>query len=222
MKQDIVINKLGTITAYNADCLEIMKQFPDNHFDLAIVDPPYGLGIDGQKKSVNKNPKHNRKEHKKKEWDKAIPDDSYFKELFRVSKKQIIWGGNYFPQYLKGTKGWVIWDKGQYDLTMSDAEIAFTSFNMKTRVIKMNRVELLKQGTIHPTEKPIQLYRKLLHFYAKQGDKILDTHGGSMSHAIACHDLGFDLTIIEKDEDYYNDAIKRLKFHQRQLTIFEL
>lgn len=220
MKDDIPFEQLGTIKAYNADCMEIMKQYPDKYFDLAIVDPPYGLGIDFQKKRIQKNIKNNRKEHKRKDWDSDIPDISYFDELFRVSKNQIIFGGNYFVKYIFPTKGWVIWDKGQYDLTMSDCEIAFTSFNSKTRIIKMNRVELLKQGTIHPTEKPIQLYRKLLHFYAKQGDKILDTHGGSMSIAIACHDLEFDLVIIEKDKDYYKEAIKRLKFNQRQLKLF--
>lgn len=214
------INQLGSITAYNADCMDVMKEYPDNYFDLAIVDPPYGLGIDGQKKSVNKNPKHNRKEHKQKEWDKNPPGLDFFTELFRVSKNQIIWGGNYFPQFLKGTKGWIIWDKGQYDLTMSDAEIAFSSFQSKTRIIKMNRVELLKQKTIHPTEKPIKLYERLLRLYAKVGDKILDTHGGSFSHAIACHNLGFELTIAERDEEYFSIAIDRLKTHQKQLLFF--
>lgn len=210
------ILQLGKIKAIRGDCMDYMKDIPDKYFDLAIVDPPYGLGIDGQKKSISKNPKHNRKHHTLKDWDSAIPTKEYFDVLFRISKNQIIWGGNYMVQYLNPTKGWIIWDKGQYDLTMSDCELAYSSFDCKTRIYKINRVELLKQKTIHPTEKPIKLYEWILNKYAKNGDKILDTHGGSFSHAIACHDLGFDLTIIEKDEDYFNDAVKRLKWHQRQ------
>lgn len=161
---------------YNMDCMDGMKQFPDNFFDLAIVDPPYGLGIDGQKESISKNPKHNRKQHIRKSWDSSIPDKDYFYELFRVSKNQIIWGANYFVKYLNtGTKGWIVWDKGQHGLTMSDCELAFSSFNCPTRVKIINRVELLNEGTIHPTQKPIKLYEWLLNNYAKPGDKILDT-----------------------------------------------
>ena len=211
--------QLGKIKAICGDCMEYMKSLPDKSFDLAIVDPPYGIGIDGQKKSINKNPKYNRKEHVHKGWDNSIPEIDYFNELFRVSENQIIWGGNYMVEYLNAKKGWIVWDKGQYNLTMSDCELAYSSFDCKTRVYKMNRVELLKQGTIHPTEKPIKLYEWLLMNYAKQGFKILDTHGGSFSHAIACHDLGFELDIIEKDEDYFNDAVERLKWHQRQQTL---
>lgn len=122
-------------------------------------------------------------------------------------------------EFLYPKKGWIVWDKGQYNLTMSDCELAYSSFDCKTRVYNKNRVELLKQGTIHPTEKPIKLYEWLLFNYAKQGDKILDTHGGSMSHAIACHNLGYELTIIEQDKDYFDAAIKRLKWHQRQQVL---
>lgn len=211
--------QLSTIKAYNADCMQIMKQYPDKYFDLAIVDPPYGLGIDGQRKSINKTTKYNRKEHKSKGWDNSIPELGYFTELFRVSKNQIIWGANYMVEFLYPKKGWIVWDKGQYNLTMSDCELAYSSFDCKTRVYNKNRVELLKQGTIHPTEKPIKLYEWLLFNYAKQGDKILDTHGGSMSHAIACHNLGYELTIIEQDKDYFDAAIKRLKWHQRQQVL---
>lgn len=113
------LNKL-----YNMDCMQGMKEFPDGFFDLAIVDPPYGIGIDGQKKRVCGNPKHNRKEHIRKSWDKAIPTPEYFRELERVSKAQVIWGGNYFVPYLEqGHKGWLVWDKGQHGLTMSDCEL---------------------------------------------------------------------------------------------------
>ena len=213
--------KFGGITLYNADCMEVMKTFKDKQFALAIIDPPYGLGIDGQKESINKNPKHNRKEHKKKNWDNETPDGDYFKQLFRVSKNQIIWGANYFVEHINNAKkGWIVWFKGQQGLTMSDAELAYGSFDTPTRVVTINRAELIKQDTFHPTEKPVKLYKWLLQNYAKQGDTILDTHFGSLSIGIACHDMGFDLTAIELDKEYYEQAKKRLINHQRQLTIF--
>lgn len=207
---------------YNMDCMEGMKQFPDKFFDLAIVDPPYGLGIDGQKESISKNPKHNRKQHIRKSWDSSIPDKDYFYELFRVSKNQIIWGANYFVKYLNtGTKGWIVWDKGQHGLTMSDCELAFSSFNCPTRVKIINRVELLNEGTIHPTQKPIKLYEWLLNNYAKPGDKILDTHVGSASSLIACHKLGFEYVGFELDTDYFKAALDRLAAVEAQSSIFD-
>lgn len=137
-------------TLINADCLPIMRKIPDKFFQLAIVDPPYGIGNDGQKKKVCKNPKQGRKEHERKDWDsKGIPGAEYFRELERISENQIIWGGNYFVKHLKaGHKGWIIWDKGQRGLSMSDCEIAYSSFDCPTRIFTMNRVELLKEGTI--------------------------------------------------------------------------
>ena len=204
----------------NEDNMELMARFPDNYFDLAIVDPPYGIGIDGQKKSINKNPKHNRKEHKQKNWDLEIPSKEYFKELFRVSKNQIIWGGNYFIDFLNPTKAWIFWYKGQNDLTMSDGEMAWTSFQSVTRQVEINRAELIKQNTFHPTEKPIKLYKWLLDKYAKEGDKILDTHLGSGSIAIAAHDYGFELTACELDKEYYDKAVQRVKNHVSQLKLF--
>ena len=206
----------------NEDNMALMARYPDKYFDLAIVDPPYGIGIDGQKKSINKNPKHNRKEHAKKSWDSATPSQTYFKELKRVSKNQIIWGGNYFTEYLKPTKAWIFWYKGQNDLTMSDGEMAWTSFESVTRQVEINRAQLIKQNTFHPTEKPYKLYKWLLDKYAKQGDKILDTHLGSMSIAIACHDYGFELTGCELDTEYYENGIQRVKNHISQLTIFDV
>jgi site-specific DNA-methyltransferase (adenine-specific) len=204
------------------DCMDGMKQFPDKFFDLAIVDPPYGLGIDGQKESISKNPKHNRKQHIRKSWDSSIPDKDYFYELFRVSKNQIIWGANYFVKYLNtGTKGWIVWDKGQHGLTMSDCELAFSSFNCPTRVKIINRVELLNEGTIHPTQKPIKLYEWLLNNYAKPGDKILDTHVGSASSLIACHKLGFEYVGFELDTDYFKAALDRLAAVEAQSSIFD-
>ena len=211
---------LGNIKLYNADNMEVMKTFNDKQFDLAIVDPPYGLGIDGQKESVCKNPKHNRKEHKQKDWDNEVPTSNYFQELRRVSVNQIIWGSNYFVKHLLATKGWVVWYKGQQGLTMSDCELAYTSFDSPTRVVTINRAQLIQQRTFHPTEKPIKLYKWLLQNYAKEGDTILDTHFGSLSIGIACHDMKFDLTAIELDKDYYEQAKQRLINHQRQLTLF--
>ena len=202
------------------DCMKGMGHFPDKYFELAIVDPPYGIGMDGQKLSICKNPSHNRKEHKKKSWDNKIPDKKYFEELFRISQNQIIWGGNYFTEYIKPIKAWVIWDKGQYGLTMSDGEMAWTSFNSVTRIKKINRVELSKDGTIHPTQKPVALYRWLLQNYAKKGDKILDTHVGSGSSLIACWEEGFEYCGFELDEDYYKAACNRIEQVQAQGKLF--
>lgn len=211
----------ANIKLYNEDCLPAMRKMRDNEFDLAIVDPPYGLGIDGQKESICKNPKHNRKKHDHKGWDKSIPTKEYFDELFRISKHQIIWGANYFVEHInKPSKGWVVWYKGQQGLTMSDCELAFCSVDTPTRVVTINRAELNKEGTIHPTQKPVKLYKWLLQNYAKKGDKILDTHLGSGSIAIACWDMGFDLVGYEIDKEYYDAACKRLEEHKRQLKIW--
>jgi site-specific DNA-methyltransferase (adenine-specific) len=214
------MNITDKLTITNEDNMELMARYPDNYFDLAIVDPPYGIGIDGQKKSINKNPKHNRKEHTQKNWDNAIPTKEYFNELKRVSKNQIIWGANYFTEYLKPTKAWIFWYKGQRDLTMSDGEMAWTSFDTVTRQFELNRASLIAQNTFHPTEKPYKLYKWLLDKYAKPSDKILDTHLGSGSIAIACHDYGFELTACELDKEYYDKAVQRIKNHVSQQKLF--
>ena len=205
----------------NEDNMKLMARYPDNYFELAIVDPPYGIGISGQKET-KKGKKSDRKYHKEKNWDNEIPKKKYFQELFRVSKNQILWGANYLVKHLtEGHKGWIVWDKAQHGLTMSDCELAYSSFDTPTRIFTQNRVILLQEGnTIHPTQKPIALYKWLLDKYAKEGDKILDTHIGSMSIAIACHDYGFDLTACEKDKDYFNDGIKRVKNHVAQQKLF--
>ena len=208
---------------HSLDCMDGMAQFPDKFFSLAIVDPPYGIGVDGQKESICKNPKHNRKEHIRKGWDDAIPSNGYFRELERVSVNQIIWGGNYFVPFLtEGKKGWVVWDKGQHGLTMSDCELAYSSFDVPTRIFTKNRVALLQEGTIHPTQKPIALYKWLLSNYAKPGDKILDTHVGSASSLIACHQMGFEYWGFELDTDYYNAATERLNKVKAQVDIFDV
>jgi site-specific DNA-methyltransferase (adenine-specific) len=206
----------------NEDNMELMARYPDKYFDLAIVDPPYGIYRGGQTETFTKNPKHKRKLHKQKEWDNKIPNAEYFKELFRVSKNQIIWGANYFVEYLdKGTMGWIFWYKGQEGLSMSDGEIAYSSFQKATRQVNLNRGLIAKQGgSIHPTQKPTKLYRWLLGNYAKQGDKILDTHLGSGSIAIACHDYGFDLTACELDKEYYDKAMERIRNHVAQQKLF--
>lgn len=208
--------------AYNMDCMEAMREMPDKAFELAIVDPPYGIGVDGQKERYDfSNPKHSRKGHDLKGWDKRIPDNTYFRELERVSKDQIIWGGNYFVNHLgAGHKGWIVWDKGQHGLTMSDCELAYSSFDIPTRVWEQNRVILLQEGTIHPTQKPVALYEWLLTHYAKQGDKILDTHLGSGSSRIACYNLGFDFTGYEIDKDYFDAQEKRFAAHTAQQSLF--
>ena len=206
----------------NEDNMELMARYKDNYFDLAIVDPPYGIKRDGQEETFTKNRKHKRKHHKQKEWDSAIPNQNYFNELKRVSKNQIIWGANYFVEFLfDSTMGWVFWYKGQQGLTMSDGEIAYTSFQRATRQININRGFIAKNGgSIHPTQKPVKLYEWLLMNYAKEEDKILDTHLGSGSIAIACHNLGYELTACELDKEYYDAAIKRINAHKQQIRMF--
>lgn len=198
------------IHAYNIDCMKFMKGKPDGYYDLAIVDPPYGIGI-------SSNPV--RQQHKKKEWDNSIPEEEYFKELFRVSKNQIIWGGNYFFDYLKNSQGFIIWDKKQPEnFSLAMCEFAYSSIQSPAKIFRYS--VLSEQNKIHPTQKPVALYKWILDKYAKEGDKILDTHGGSMSIAIACHDYDFELDICELDKDYFNEATMRLKRHVAQQRLF--
>ena len=215
--------QIKTAKMYNMDCMELLKQTPDNYYSLALVDPPYGIGIDGQKQSINnKNPKANRKAHDFKGWDNSIPSAEYFAELWRVSKNQIIWGANYFVEHInKSTKGWVVWYKGQEGLTMSDAELAFSSFDSATRVVKINRVELLKEGTIHPTQKPIKLYDWIYHNYLPQGGKVIGTHAGSQSNTIAAlKAANIEIDAIELDKEYYDKSVQSVKDFAAQLTMF--
>ena len=205
---------------YNEDCLPAMLKMEDNQFDLAIVDPPYGIGVDGNKEQRWPDGSIKRKAHKIKEWDSSIPKKEYFDELKRVSKNQIIWGGNYFTEHLKPTKAWIFWYKAQQGLTMSDGELAWTSLKKVTRMYKLHRTHLWQEKPQHPTQKPCKLYEWLLMHYAKEGDKILDTHLGSGSIAIACDKMGFDLTGYELDKDYYDGAVKRLSNHQKQERLF--
>lgn len=201
------------------DCMEYLATCEDNAFELAIVDPPYGIGMDGRKGSKAKKACHNWQPREFKNWDKAIPSKKYFKEIQRVSLYAIIWGGNYFSHLLPSSRCWLFWDKGQ-DLSMPDGELAWTNMDRPIRRKTINRASTRVDGIIHPTQKPVKLYEWLLMNYAKKGDRIIDTHLGSGSIAIACHNLGFDLVGCELDQDYYNAACKRLEQHQAQQRMF--
>jgi len=206
------------IELHNADCLEAMRLMEDDSFELAIVDPPYGINVNvsmgrrlGDKKSDY---------HKFAGGDKESPSIEYFQELQRVSKNQIIWGANHFISKISNNDSpcWIVWDKGFSEkVTFATGELAWTS--LKTTV-KFFRKHPNTEERIHPTQKPITLYTWLLEKYAKKGDRILDTHLGSGSIAIAAHNLGYDLTGYELDKDYYQAACKRLENHQKQLRMF--
>lgn len=204
---------MSTQTIINADCLEYMKTLPDKSFDLCLTDPPYGIGIDGQKLSYAANPKHNRKYHEFGGWDDEIPSKEYFDEVFRVSRNQIIWGGNYFVKYLtEGHKGWVVWDKGQHGLTMSDCELAYSSFDFPTRVFVFNRYLIKQDGAQHPTQKPEELMRWCIELSGAQ--TILDPFMGSGTTLVAAKYLGRSATGIEISEKYCEIARKRLSQQQ--------
>ena len=213
------------ITATNEDNMIMMARYPDDYFDLAIVDPPYGINAD-RKNSVKdlktKKSAKLSKDYGNQNWDNSIPNDKYFQELKRVSKKQIIWGANFFN--LQG--GMLYWHKNVTMPTYSTGELAYLSWLNKIDFVEITWHGMLqhdmknKEVRIHPTQKPVKLYEWILMNYAKEGDKILDTHRGSASLDIACHNLGFDLVTCELDKDYFNDGNKRLKQHQQQLTMF--
>jgi site-specific DNA-methyltransferase (adenine-specific) len=193
---------------YLMDCMDYMKQFPDKHFELAIVDPPYGIGI-------SSNPV--RQQHDKKQWDNAIPTNEYFEELMRASQNQIVWGGNYFP--LPPSQGFLIWDKKQpHDFSLAMCEMAWSSIQSPAKMFRFS--VLTERDKVHPTQKPVKLYQWLLHNYAKQGDKILDTHLGSQSSRIAAYGMGFDFYGTELDPDYFEQGNKRFEQYRSQLTLF--
>ena len=222
---------MAEINLHLGDCLEAMKQMPDKAYDLAIVDPPYGIGAgrrsfqSGTRKSFN---------HTDKDWDASVPKDEYWNELFRVSKNQIVWGANYYADKLPISRGWVYWHKMVLTDNYSQGELAWTSFDCVMKFFEYKyqgnylgfRNNITTQSStkeetrIHPTQKPVALYKWLLHNYAKEGDKILDTHGGSMSIAIACHDMNFDLDLWELDPEYYQKGVERFNQHKAQLRMF--
>ena len=218
---------LGNIKLYNADCMEVMKTFKDKQSELAIIDPPYGIGEDGSKNHTRGKLAAPKNYKPYSGNDKEPPPTDYFKELFRISKNQIVWGANHYISRLPfDSSCWIVWDKDNGASDFADCELAYTSFNTAVRKFKWRWQGMLqqnmknKQERIHPNEKPVQLYKWLLQNYAKEGDTILDTHFGSLSIGIACHDMKFDLTAIELDKDYYEQAKQRLINHQRQLTLF--
>lgn len=209
--------KTENLDLQNMDCMELMREFPDKHFDLAIVDPPYGIGAENHAGKAE----NGWNQWEVKEWDKSIPDADYFAELRRVSKNQIVWGGNYMTEHLPPSMGWVFWDKGQRDFSLADGELAWTSFRKAMRVFEMSRGACLAEGKKqHPTQKPVKLYDWLLKKYAEKGQRILDTHMGSGSIAIACHYAQCHLTASELDEDYFKAACERIERETRQQTLF--
>ena len=215
---------LDGISLYCGDCMDLLKQTPDKYYSLALVDPPYGIDLANMNMGVGKSKRSSKIENRKwkpKDWDKKTPSNEYFNEIFRVSKNQIIWGGNYFT--LPCSRGWIFWDKGiDGDCSFADGELAWTSFDVVLRKANVRYKGFLgmDKERIHPTQKPVQLYKWILNKYAKEGDTILDTHLGSGSSAIASHDGGFEFTGIELDEEYYNAAKERIMLHQRQLNLF--
>ena len=206
---------------FNTDCLEAMKKYPDNYFELAIVDPPYGIGEANEKRMLSRH--HSQKKYKAGSWDSKPPTIDYFMELQRVSKNQIIWGANHFIENIpnSNTPCWLFWDKDGYG-DFADGELAWCSFKTAVRKFKWTWDGFRKQSPenrIHPTQKPVALYRWLLKNYAKPGDKILDTHLGSGSSRIAADMEGFDFTGYELDEDYYKDSVKRFNEYKMQIKL---
>ena len=212
--------------ALNIDCMEYMATLPDKAFDLAIVDPPYGIGVDGQTEHYDyKNPKHSRKHHAQKSWDKQIPPLEYFEELQRVSKNQIIWGANHFISKIPyDSSCWIVWDKDNTG-DFADCELAWTSFDSAVRKFKYRWNGMLQENMknkeirMHPTQKPVALYEWLLNRYAKPNDIILDTHVGSASSLIACHNTNHKFVGFELDEYYYKVSKQRLDTEMAQMRL---
>ena len=209
---------------YLEDCVKALKRFKDNHFDLAIVDPPYGIGA-GSVNFQSGTRKKPSKFHKVNDWDNAIPTAEYWEQLFRVSKNQIVWGGNYMTEFLPPSRCWIFWDKGTGNNSYADGELAWCSFD---KVVKKysrfwsggNAKERGDIDRVHPTQKPISLYEWILMNYAKEGDKILDTHLGSGSSRIAAYRNGFDFVGFEIDKDYFEAQEKRFKTELMQPRLF--
>jgi len=229
-----VLPAVPTSDVYLEDCVTALKRFNDNHFDLAIVDPPYGIGAD--KAQNNAALSRIKAEGKSKagrgwklyhdtDWDNETPTAEYWAELFRVSKNQIVWGGNYFTEYLPPSMGWILWDKGQRDFSLADGELAWTSFNKALRIFEMSRGKALAKnneqgGRFHPTQKPEMLYDWILKNYAKECDLVLDTHLGSGSSRIAAYKGGFNFVGFEIDQEYYEKQEKRFNDFKSQLRLF--
>lgn len=227
---------MSDIKIYNCDCMELMAKYPDKYFDLSIVDPPYGIGeAAGKNRSRIKRTEKSKslaksKDYGVKNWDNAPMPPSFFIELNRVSKNVVIFGANHFIENIPNANspGWIVWDKENGKSDFADCELAYTNFNKAVRKFTFRWNGLMqgdmknKEIRIHPTQKPVALYKWILKNYAKPGFKILDTHLGSGSIAIACHELGFDLIASEIDEGHYNEAIDRFNKHISQMSIFDV
>lgn len=219
---------------YLMDCLEGLKQIPEKYFELAIVDPPYGIGADkgqnaaaAQREKAKGKSKAGRgwKAYKETDWDNKVPSAEYWGKLRRVSKNQIVWGGNYFTDNLEPKMGWIVWNKMQRDFSLADGELAWTSFDKAMRIFDMSRGEVLAKsketfGRFHPTQKPIKLYEWIIKNYAKENDKILDTHLGSGSSRIAAHKANLPFMGFELDEDYFKASVKRFEQYVSQTRLF--
>jgi site-specific DNA-methyltransferase (adenine-specific) len=208
---------IGTVTFICGDSHQLIKTYPNNHWQLGNIDPPYGIGMS---KPAGLSQKYSKKKLEDKGWDDKPPNYTFFADLKRVTENQIIWGANHFIDNIpmkRNTPSWIIWDKRCNIVpprTFADCELAWTSFDCPARIFHFlwdGFLQKQKEVRIHPTQKPVSLYEYCLMNHAKEGDRILDTHGGSMSHAIACYRLGFELTIFEKDERIYADGLKRFK-----------
>ncbi len=223
---DPVVAPVGSLDLRHADCMDVMRDFPDNHFDLSVVDPPYGIGESGGSNNSRGTKNCPSTQFVEKGWDKATPPVEYFTELRRVSKHQIIWGANHMMDKIRlASPSWIVWDK-QNTGDFADVELAFTSHNRAARKFEFMWNGMLqgdmknKEKRIHPTQKPVALYRWILANYATPGMKILDTHLGSMSSAIACHYAGMNLTGCEIDADYFREGMERVKRETTQTTLF--
>ena len=220
------VTKIGNATIMNVDCMEYMRTLPDKFFDLAIVDPPYGIGMDRGKIGIDGTAKANN--YLKKDWDGFAPTHEYFNELTRVSKNQIIWGANHFADALPCPKSpcWIVWDKEKVGGLFADSELAWTSFKTVVRNFKYQWHGMLqgdmknKEARIHPTQKPVKLYEWILTNYANPGQTIFDSHMGSGSSAIAANNLEFEYVGCELDSDYYEAACKRIAHHASQKRLF--
>ena len=210
---DVIKKVIGNATLWNCDCMQYMATLPDKAFELAIVDPPYGIGYAKRRNKTS----NSAIQYQPKDWDKSPPDLAYFDQLKRVSENQIIWGGNYFS--LSPSRCYIVWDKCQPEgLDQAMCEMAWASFDRSAKIYKTS-VQQMQFTRIHPTQKPVKLYEWLLINYAKSGDRILDTHLGSMSSVIACANLGFEITGCELDKDYFDAGCKRVIDAQRQHTL---
>lgn len=208
----------------HADCLDILKQLPDKCIDLVLTDPPYGIDYGGQLKGKGDgkggSDKYGWRSWSEPKWDKERPCEEIFKEILRVSKNQIIWGGNYFADLLPASQGWLVWNKGQRNFSLADGELAWTSFDRALRIFDYSRAKAIQDGKIHPTQKPLQLIQWCLEKGSNEGDLVLDCFSGSGTTAIACHNLKRRFICIEKNDEYYLKSKERLEQHLRQLTLF--